>query len=58
MSSYPGLTRFNYLKSMRYNQHLRMSALIEVGAQTNTVSEAMNTIPALADLLDQVLSGK
>ena len=58
MSSSPGLTRFNYLKSMRYNQHLRMSALIEVGAQTNTVSEAMNTIPALADLLAQVLSGK
>lgn len=57
MSSYPGLTRVNYLKPMRYNQHLRMSALIEVGAQTNTVSEAMNAMPVLADILNQVLSG-
>lgn len=57
MGNYPGLTRVNYLKSMRYNQHLRMSALIEVGAQTNTVSEAMNAMPPLADILNRVLSG-
>ena len=57
MGSYPGLSRVNYLKSMRYNQHLCMSALIEVGAQTNTVSEAMNAMPVLADILNQVLSG-
>lgn len=58
MGSYPGITRVNYLKSMRYNQHLCMSALIEVGAQTNTVSEAMNAMPVLADILNQVLSGE
>ena len=55
---YPGLTRKIYLKGLRYNLHLRpRSALIEVGAQTNTYTEARNTMEPLAELLDMVLQG-
>lgn len=55
---YPGLTRKIYLKGLRYNMHLRpRSALIEVGAQTNTVAEARNAMEPLAELLDMVLQG-
>ncbi len=32
--------------------------LIEVGAQTNTVSEAMNAMVPLADLLNKVLTAQ
>lgn len=53
---YPGLTRNIYLKGLRYNQHLRpRSALIEVGAQTNTCEEALNAMEPLSELLDLVL---
>ena len=53
---YPGLTRKIYLKGLRYNLHLRpRSALIEVGAQTNTSEEARNAMEPLAELLDIVL---
>ena len=34
------------------------SLLIEVGAQTNTLQEAMNAMDPLAQVLDRVLSGK
>lgn len=55
---YPGLTRKIYLKGLRYNLHLRpRSALIEVGAQTNTYQEALNAMEPLAEVLDMVLSG-
>lgn len=55
---YPGLTRKIYLKGLRYNLHLRpRSALIEVGAQTNTYEEARNAMEPLAELLDMVLQG-
>lgn len=55
---YPGLTRKIYLKGLRYNMHLRpRSALIEVGAQTNTYQEALNAMEPLAELLHMVLSG-
>ena len=55
-AEYPDLTRVIYLKTNRYNQHLRSrSALVEVGAQTNTVEEAMNAMPLLADLIHQVI---
>lgn len=55
---YPGFTRTIYLKGLRYNLHLRpRSALIEVGAQTNTYEEAVNAMDPLAQLLDQVLMG-
>lgn len=56
---YPGFTRKIYLKGLRYNEHLRpRSALIEVGAQTNTFEEAKNAMEPLAELLDMVLQGK
>lgn len=55
---YPGFTRKIYLKGLRYNQHLRArSALVEVGAQTNTFEEACNAMMPLAELLDMVLQG-
>ena len=56
---YPGLTRKIYLKGLRYNEHVReRSALVEVGAQTNTYAEAKAAMVPLADLLDQVLTGE
>lgn len=55
---YPGLTRKIYLKGLRYNLHLRpRSALIELGAQTNSYEEAKNAMEPLAELLDMVLQG-
>lgn len=52
---YPGLSRNIYLKSLRYNLHLSDKALlIEVGAQTNTLQEMLNTMEPLADILDKV----
>ena len=55
---YPGYTRKIYLKGLRYNQHVRArTALIEVGAQTNTYAEALNAMEPLADILCQVLNG-
>lgn len=53
---FPGFTRKIYLKGFRYNLHLRpRSALIEVGAQTNTYEEAQNAMEPLAELLDMTL---
>ena len=54
---YPGLTRKIYLKGYRYNMHLcPRSLLIELGAQNNTVEEAMNACDPLAHVLDMVLT--
>ena len=59
MEYYPGLTRKIYLKGYRYNMHLRpRNLLIELGAQNNTVEEAMNACEPIAQLLDLVLSGE
>ena len=56
---YPGLTRKIYLKGYRYNMHLSPRyLLIELGAQNNTVEEAMNACDPLAHILDMVLSGQ
>lgn len=56
---YPGFTRKIYLKGLRYNQHVRArTALIEVGAQTNTYEEAKNAMEPLAEILDEVLRGR
>ena len=47
-----------YLRSYQYNLHiLPRCLLVECGAQTNTVEEAQNAMPLLADLLYLVLSG-
>lgn len=55
---YPGFTRRIYLKGYRYNMHYcPRTLLVEVGAQTNTVQEAMNAMVPLADLLNKVLTG-
>jgi stage II sporulation protein P len=57
VSRYPGLARRIYLKGYRYNMHYcPKTLLVEVGAQTNTVVEAMNAMRPLAELLDGVLS--
>ncbi len=54
---YPGFTRPNYLKGYRYNLHYcPKSLLVEVGAQTNTLEEAMNAMEPLAELLHKVLA--
>ena len=56
---YPGLTRKIYLKGYRYNMHLKDKfLLVELGAQNNTVEEAMNACDPLAHILDLVLSGE
>ena len=56
---YPGLARKIYLKGYRYNMHLRArTLLIELGAQNNTVQEAMNACGPIARALDMVLSGE
>lgn len=58
MEYYPGFARRIYLKGYRYNMHYcPKTLLIEVGAQTNTVQEAMNAMVPLADILHKVLTG-
>ena len=53
---YPDLTRKIYLKGYRYNMHMcPKSILVEVGAQNNTVEEAMNAMIPLEDVLSDVL---
>ena len=55
---YPGLARRIYLKAYRYNMHLcPKTLLIELGAQNNTVEEAMNACDPLAHVFDLVLRG-
>lgn len=55
---YPDFTRCIYLKGYRYNLHVRpKSILLEVGAQTNTVEEAMNAMEPFAKVLNSVLKG-
>ena len=55
---YPGLTRKNYIHGYRYNMHLLpRTTLIELGAQNNTVEEAMNACDPIAHILDMVLNG-
>ena len=55
---HPGFTRKIYLKGLRDNLHLKgRSALVEVGAQTNTSQEALNAMEVLAEVLNRVLQG-
>ncbi|TCT16869.1 stage II sporulation protein P [Natranaerovirga pectinivora] len=56
---FPGFTRKIYIKGYRYNMHLSPKALlIEVGAQNNTVKEARNAMPPLAQVIYEVFLGK
>ena len=53
---FPGLTRKVYLKAYRYSLHmLPKSLLVEVGAQTNTMEEALNAMKPLAEILAAVV---
>ncbi len=55
---FPEFIRCIYLKGYRYNLHVRpRSLLLEVGAQTNTLEEAMNAMEPFAFLLNRVLQG-
>lgn len=55
---FPDFSRKIYLKGYRYNMHFcPKSLLVEVGAQTNTLEEAMNAMEPLAKVLDEVLGG-
>ena len=58
-SYYPGLARKIYLKGYRYNMHLcPKTLLVELGAQTNTFQEAVQSLAPLARCLHIVLSGE
>lgn len=53
---YPGLLRKIYCKPYRYSTHMRPNSLVvEIGAQTNTGEEAINSVEPLADILAKVL---
>lgn len=57
-SLYGDLFRKNYISGYRYNLHkMPKGALVEVGAQTNTVTEAKNAMGPLAETIYTVLSG-
>lgn len=59
MEKYPDFTIRNYLKGYRYNLHLReRSLLIELGNENSTVEEAKNAMEPLAELLNEILTGK
>ncbi len=56
---YPGFARKIFLRAYRYSLHmLPKSLLIEIGAQTNTKEEALNSMEPLADMLAEVLLNK
>lgn len=55
---YPGLMHRIYLKSYRYNMHLKEKyLLVELGTHKNTVAEAKAAMEPLAEVLAAVLSG-
>ncbi len=56
---YGDYVRKIYVRSLRYNLHVMpRAALIEVGAQNNTLQEEKNAMEPLAAILDKVLSKK
>ncbi len=56
---YPGLMHRNYLKSYRYNMHLKEKYLLaELGTHKNTVAEAKAAMIPFAETLATVLSGE
>lgn len=55
----PGLCKDVLVKTGRYNQHIGKPAiLIEVGNNKNTLSEALNAMPVLAEALRDVIHGE
>lgn len=56
---YPDFTRRIYINAYRYSLHmLPKSLLIEVGAQTNTKEEVLNSMDILAEILADVIKPK
>ena len=56
---YPGLMHRIYLKSYRYNMHLKERyILVELGTHKNTVAEAKAAMPLFAKTIATVLSGE
>ena len=56
---YPGLFKKNYLKSYRFNLHLRpKSLLIELGTEKDTLQSAKNAMIPFAEVLDSILKGE
>lgn len=56
---YPGLMHRIYLKSYRYNMHLKEKyILVELGTHKNTVAEAKAAMAPFAKTIATVLSGK
>lgn len=56
---YPGLMHRIYLKSYRYNMHLKEKyLLVELGTHKNTVAEAKAAMPMFAETIATVLSGE
>lgn len=55
-NSKTGIARNVTVKSGRFNQHIgKRAALIEVGHNKNTLQEALNSIPCLAEAISRVL---
>jgi stage II sporulation protein P len=55
--NHPGLAKAVRVSKGRYNQHIsNMCMLIEIGNNANTLQEARNAIPYVAEAIDQVLS--
>ena len=53
---HPGIARKIYLNAFRYSLHMMPKSLfVEVGAQTNTLEEALNAALPLADILATVI---
>jgi len=52
----PGMMKPIRTKVGRYNQHMGMCLLAEVGNNANTMEEALNTLPYLAKALSEVIS--
>lgn len=53
----PSITRRIYLKPYRYSTYLKeKSLLVELGAQNNTIQEAMNAVEPLAEVLYRTLT--
>lgn len=52
----PGICREVMVKKGRYNQHIGIySILIEAGHNLNTLQEALNSLPYLADALEELM---
>lgn len=52
----PGLCRDVLVKSKRYNQHVGRCILLEVGHNLNTLEQALNAVPYVADAIAEMLT--